>query len=118
MDELVAVCSEIVKGKEQTIASLPVNELQQLEYLGNTYHALYDLDDFIGRLATEPQYTNFKKVLDEVVIYKQTTPMATYAKGSIYINRYSGLSIYVPQAGLEQLNEWYKGMDWYKVTYQ
>lgn len=118
LDNLAAICREIVIGKQNAIASLPIQELQQLEYLGYTYHALYDFDDFINRLATEAQYTNYLSILNKVVLYKQTTPNATYAKGQLVINQFSGLSIYVPQNGLATLNDWYKGMAWYKVVYQ
>jgi len=118
LDNLAAICREIVIGKENAIAALPIQELQQLEYLGYTYHALYDFDDFISRLATEAQYTNYLSILNKVVLYKQTTPNATYAKGQLVINQFSGLSIYVPQNGLATLNDWYKGMAWYKIVYQ
>jgi len=118
LDNLAAICREIVIGKENTIATLPIQELQQLEYLGYTYHALYDFDDFISRLATEAQYTNYLSILNKVVLYKQTTPNATYAKGQLVINQFSGLSIYVPQNGLATLNDWYKGMEWYRAVYE
>ena len=118
LDNLAAICREIVIGKENTIATLPIQELQQLEYLGYTYHALYDFDDFISRLATETQYTNYLSILNKVVLYKQTTPNATYAKGQLVINQFSGLSIYVPQNGLATLNDWYKGMEWYRAVYE
>nr|WP_321522811.1 clostripain-related cysteine peptidase [uncultured Macellibacteroides sp.] len=118
LDNLAAICREIVIGKENAIVALPIQELQQLEYLGYTYHALYDFDDFISRLATEAQYTNYLSILNKVVLYKQTTPNATYAKGQLVINQFSGLSIYVPQNGLATLNDWYKGMAWYKIVYQ
>ena len=118
LDNLAAICREIVIGKENTIATLPIQELQQLEYLGYTYHALYDFDDFISRLATETQYTNYLSILNKVVLYKKTTPNATYAKGQLVINQFSGLSIYVPQDGLATLNDWYKGMEWYRAVYE
>lgn len=118
LDNLAAICREIVIGKENAIAALPIQELQQLEYLGYTYHALYDFDDFISRLATETQYTNYLSILNKVVLYKQTTPNATYFKGQLVINQFSGLSIYVPQNGLATLNDWYKGMEWYRAVYE
>lgn len=118
LDELAAISRQIVFGKETAIAALPIQELQQLEYLGDTFHALYDLDDFISRLATNTQYTNFLTVLNKVVLYKKTTPNATYTKGQLAINKFSGLSIYVPQDGLASLNDWYKGLAWYKAVYE
>ena len=57
------------------------------------------------------------------VIYKATTPKAVYAYPYPYgsylpVNKYSGLSIYVPQEALPKLNEWYKDLEWYKDVYQ
>lgn len=122
MEKLAETVKEIVKGKEEAIYNLPVSELQQLEYLTRSLHALYDFDDFISRLATPEQYTAFRQCLDEVILYKQTTPFATYAYGGysgtqLAIDRFSGLSIYVPQKALGSLTAWYKGTDWYKAVY-
>lgn len=119
MEKLAQTVKAIVKGKEEAIYNLPISELQQLEHLTASKHALYDLDDFISRLATPKQYTTFRQCLDEVILYKQATPFATYAKGptQLAINHFSGLSIYVPQTALSSLTAWYKGTDWYKAVY-
>ena len=122
MQKLADTVKKIVKGKEEAIYSLPVSELQQLEYLTSSLHALYDFDDYISRLATPEQYTEFRRCLDEVVVYKETTPYATYAYGGfsgtqLAIDRFSGLSIYVPQKALSSLNNWYQNTDWYKAVY-
>lgn len=122
LSKLTAVVKEIVQGKEEEIYALPVSEMQQLEYLTGSLHALYDFDDYIGRLATPDQYTEFRKYLDEVVLYKQTTPYATFAYGGfsgtqLAMNHFSGLSIYVPQPALSTLNSWYKNTEWYQAVY-
>lgn len=119
MEKLAQTVKDIVKGKEEAIYNLPISELQQLEHLTNSQHALYDFDDFISRLATPEQYTVFRECLDEVILYKQTTPFATYMNRTtpLAINRFSGLSIYVPQKALGTLTAWYKGTDWYKAVY-
>lgn len=122
MEKLAGIVKEIVKGKEETIYNLPINDMQHLEHLTGTYHALYDLDDYIARLATPEQYAKFSQCLDEVVLYKQHTPSATYVYGGltgtqVAIRHFSGHSIYVPQKALSSLNEWYKNTDWYKAVY-
>lgn len=113
---------EIVQGKEEAIYALPVREMQQMEYLTGSLHALYDFDDYIGRLATPEQYTELRKCLDEVVLYKKTTPKATFAYGGfsgtqVAMSHFSGLSIYVPQQALSALNNWYKNTEWYQAVY-
>lgn len=121
LNKLTAITGEILRGKEAEIFALPINEMQQLEYLTARYHALYDLDDFIGRLATSEQYDTFRKCLDEAVVYKLTTPQATYAYNNgaqIAMDHFSGLSVYVPQETLPTLNEWYKNLSWYRAVYK
>ena len=89
-----------------------------MEHLTSQYHALYDLDDYISRLATAGQYEAFRQALDKAVIYKANTPRSYYANGGyIAIDRFSGLSIYVPQAELPKLNEWYEDLEWYRYVY-
>lgn len=121
LEKLAAIVGDIVKGKEEAIYALPVGEMQQLEYLTTRYHALYDFDDFIARLATPEQYSEFQNCLEETVLYKLATPKSTYAYNNgaqIEMNHFSGLSIYVPQEALPALNEWYKNTSWYQTVFE
>lgn len=124
LDELAATCRTLFHDKtESDLFAVPVSELQIMEYLTPNYHALYDFDDYVSRLATEEQYNAFKRSMEKAVIYKATTPKAVYAYPYPYgsylpVNKYSGLSIYVPQEALPKLNEWYKDLEWYKDVYQ
>lgn len=121
MQKLAATVREIVKGKEETIFSLPIQEMQQLEYITTYYHALYDFDDFIARLATPEQYEAFRQCLEQTVLYQLATPRSTYAYNDgtqIEMKHFSGLSIYVPQQALPSLNEWYKNTAWYQAVFQ
>ncbi|WP_165155848.1 clostripain-related cysteine peptidase [Parabacteroides sp. ZJ-118] len=123
LDELVAACRTLFQGKtERDLFAVPAGELQIMEYLTPDYHALYDLDDYVSRLAAGEPYDAFKRSLEKAVIYKAATPKAIYAypyPGGSYlpIHTYSGLSIYVPQEALPELNEWYKDLEWYKDVY-
>lgn len=121
LEKLAGIVGEIVKGKEELIYTLPVEEMQQLEYITTHYHALYDFDDFIARLATPEQYTKFRNCIEETILYKLATPQSTYAYNNgtqIEMNHFSGLSIYVPQKALPALNEWYKNTSWYQAVYK
>lgn len=121
LDKLAGIVNEILRSKETEIPLLPIDEMQRMEYLTTRYHALYDFDDFIGRLATAEQYDAFRQCLDETVVYKLATDKATYAYNNgtqIDMFHFSGLSVYVPQEALPALNEWYKNFSWYQAVYK
>ena len=120
--DLATACRAIFQGKsEEELFAVPVQELQIMEYLTGNIHALYDCADYVRQLATDAQYEEFQSCLDRAVIYKATTPKSAYAYANgtyLPINRFSGLSIYVPQAELAELNSWYQQLEWYQAVYQ
>lgn len=120
--DLATACRAIFQGKsEEELFAVPVEELQIMEYLTGNVHALYDCADYVRRLATDAQYAEFQSCLERAVIYKATTPKSAYAYAYgtyLPMNRFSGLSIYVPQAELEELNSWYQQLEWYQAVYQ
>ena len=119
MDSLATACQAIFKDKtEEDLFAINPNELQLMESIKRGNHALYDFDDYISHLATPEQYETFKRCLDQAIVYKACTPRVFFEKrGYITINKFSGLSIYVPQKELGKLNEWYKCLDWYKDVF-
>lgn len=121
LDKLAAASQAIFKGKtDAELFAVPAKELQLMEYLTFNYHALYDMDDYVKQLATADQYSALQQAMDKAIIYKAATPMSYYsAPGkAVDIDKFSGLSIYVPQEALPKLNEWYKDLAWYKAVYQ
>lgn len=120
--DLATACRAIFLGKsEEELFAVPEQELQIMEYLTGNVHALYDCADYVRQLATDSQYAEFQSCLDRAVIYKATTPKSAYAYAYgtyLPINRFSGLSIYVPQAELAELNSWYQQLEWYQAVYQ
>ena len=120
--DLATACRAIFLGKgEEALFAVPVQELQIMEYLTGNVHALYDCADCVRQLATDAQYAEFQSCLERAVIYKATTPKSAYAYAFgtyLPINRFSGLSIYVPQAELAELNNWYQQLEWYQAVYQ
>ena len=118
--DLATACRAIFQGKsEEELFAVPVEELQIMEYLTGNVHALYDCADYVRQLATDAQYAAFQSCLDRAVVYKATTPKSAYAYGTyLPINRFSGLSIYVPQAELAGLNSWYQQLAWYQAVYR
>lgn len=110
LDDLAGIVREILYEQKDAISQLPTAEIQALDYLSSRYHLLYDFDDFIAHLATPEQYEAFTCSLEKVVLYKASTPEATFGisgNPQITIDHFSGLSVYLPQSGFTTLNDWY-----------
>lgn len=127
LDELAQIVNDILKDKtEDDIYDLPLSNMQILEYLTkNSPHMLYDFDDFIKYLANDEQYERFTTSMEKVVVSKYATPYSYYGELGKYnpsngprkIERFSGLSVFVPQPSLTKLSDWYKQLAWYKAVY-
>lgn len=121
LDELAQIVNDILKDKtEDDIYALPLSNMQILEYLTyNSPHMLYDFDDFIKYLANDEQYERFTASMEKAVVSKYATPYSYYDAlgGARKIERFSGLSVFVPQPSLTKLLDWYKQLAWYKAVY-
>ncbi|GHT33316.1 peptidase C11 [Bacteroidia bacterium] len=121
LDQLAAISREILAGKKEAIDALSTGTIQIYEHLGFSNHSLFDLGDFVKQLATADQYNRFISSLDNVVIYKQTTDIAYYnTRETVMVDkeRYSGLSVYIPQPQLAPLNDWYMNLEWCKTVFK
>lgn len=119
LEALANACQAIFKEKTKAdLFTVSTKNLQIMENLKNNQHALYDFDDYVNCLATPEQYKTFKDCLNQTVIYKACTPTIYFERrGYIAINKFCGLSIYVPQKELNELNEWYKCLEWYQKIF-
>jgi hypothetical protein len=121
MTALAAATRDILHGKEGEILDFPVKQVQLLEYLPYTNHALFDFADFIRVFTNESDaYKRLQSRLGDVVVYKATTDWAYYNTGWLKVDstRFCGITIYIQQPQLEDLNQWYKQLDWYKAIFQ
>lgn len=123
LEKLASIMQEILTDKnENDLFALPLSNMQVLERLtSKAPYMLYDLDDFVKSLATDDQYSRFRNCMEKVIICKYNTPTAFFAQPyrSFPIERFSGLSIYVPQAQFTKLTDWYKqNVEWYKAVYK
>lgn len=120
LEGLAASIRAILSTKtEAELYALSLDEMQVLERLLYNPHFLYDLDDFIKQLATADQYNRFKEALEKAIVCKYFTKEGYFAVGGVApIDRFSGLSVYVPQQKLPKINEWYKRLKWYQAVYR
>lgn len=110
MEALAAACKPIFHNHQEQILTLDRSVVQP--YFRNNRHWFYDLDDFVGRVASESEFQAFSSALNNVVIYKDTTPYFL----EIDIVHYSGLSIYIPRPEYTVLNNYYKTLAWNQAT--
>lgn len=71
----------------------------------------FDLADFVNVFFPETDKSRFIDQLNKTVIYKAHTPMFL---SKYEINTYCGLSCYIPHPLREDLNNYYKTLQWYK----
>jgi hypothetical protein len=110
LDQLATLCKKIhANGTSVTdVSSIQV-------YKKNIPYLFYDFVQYTEMLATEGQKIALRNLMDEVVIYKATTPYI-FSTLAIKEENYSGLSTYI--LGTTQssgVNErYYKTLSWYK----
>jgi hypothetical protein len=82
------------------------------------FHLFFDFEDYYSRLLdSEVQQTEFQRLTDECVIWKQTTSSFLIYSNGFYINHYSGLTVYIQQNNFPSLNTRYEETAWQKAIF-
>ena len=111
LNALAESCLDIFLTNRRAIAGLDMDSLQG--YFRNDRHWFYDLDDFVGRIATKDQYDVFSTALEDAVVYRRATDEFVLDGFVQYpIEKFSGLSTYVPNPENDVLDRYYKGLAW------
>lgn len=106
LQNLAAVAKEIFTANRSKIALLNMSTIQGYFREGRAW--FYDIKDFIDHIGSADQIAKFDKALSEVVLYKAATPYFIELK----IDRYSGISTYIPNPSNTQLDDFYKKFKW------
>ena len=107
VDNLAAVCKNLIMKYSDTLANAPTSEIQG--YFRSNRHYFYDLRDIFAKCgATESELSALDKAINGCIIYKNATPRMI----SFPIDTYSGFSMYLPCAGTELLDFYYKKEAW------
>ena len=107
MDRLSEVCRELTDRYRESLAAVKPANVQRYfrPVVTPNCVVMYDLEDiFVKAGISSGDRSNLKQALDEAILYKATTPKFL----SITINTYSGLSMYLPAAGNQTLDAYYK----------
>lgn len=107
MDDLAEVCARLFEKYRDEIASLDYKKVQCFgRYMaGWDRHWFFDLRDILVKAgASDEDLADLDEVLDDAVLYEAHTPSFL----SLKIDTDCGLSMYLPVAGSEYLDEFYK----------
>jgi len=108
LEVLANVCNTIFENNRAKIRSVNRNNIQRYYRTGRPERYFWDLDHFIETIASSNEYTGFKAALAEAIPVKFTTISFL----DLPINRFSGVSTYIPAAIAESIEPMYKGLDW------
>ena len=112
LDNLAAVCRRLTDEYSDAIASAPANDIQGYFRLGR--HYFYDLSDIFKECgATQEDLSGLDEAIDSCVVYRNATPSFL---GTFDIGTYSGFSMYLPCAGTELLDSYYRKEVWNKAV--
>lgn len=118
MESLAALTREIAPDLELNQAII-----NQVQYYDGTFkrddkgypHVFFDFRDFVSKTDVTPeQLQKLDDLLSRVVPFKLHTK--EFLNIIIEENKYSGLSVYIPQENLPKLNDAYKKTEWWKAV--
>ncbi|QQS51091.1 MAG: hypothetical protein IPM71_16270 [Bacteroidota bacterium] len=100
----------LIMNDTNNLKQVNISEIQQ--YTVNKANFLFDVEDFMCNSTTNSKtLEDFKRTLNEVVIFKASTQTIL---DELEIKSFSGLSIYVPDSSNYKYYDYYKTLDWYK----
>ena len=83
---------------------------------GGLPKVFFDFGDYIRNMVTESEYASFKQQLDKTVIYKAATEQLFGE--DVPVDKFSGLSSYIPFPQWSVMNAYYSTLDWSKAIYE
>ena len=112
MDELADKCKSIFGNHPNQVLEVKSSEVQSYNFSFD-YH--YDFRDIIAKMgASQEELADLDETMEKLVIYKKSTPR--FINVTIDAERYSGMSMYLPRKGWNELNDYYMDTDWNKAT--
>ena len=108
----LAYQTSVIMRDTFNIRKVHSSDIQQ--FTVNQGSLLFDFGDFIGSITPNTAlYSEFKYILEQVVVYKSSTPKIL---NEFYIDNFSGLSVFVPDTSNNEFYDFYKTLDWYTAS--
>ena len=124
MDNLAGVTAEMMAKHIKENREESLDSIQCYYTRGNGFlPEFYDMNGYMVRMIKdEADYARWKSALDLAVPYRRTTErwysMYTRKREEVDVERYSGISCYVPKnnSSHETFNEKFRTTSWYEVS--
>ena len=108
LENLGAVCRQIISRYSDLIASAPASEIQGFFRMNR--HYFYDLEDIFAKSGVpEADMQVLRNAINACIMYKAATPSFLE---DFEIKTYSGMSMYLPCAGTPLLDSYYMSEPW------
>lgn len=112
MEPLAVKCAELFEKYRAEITILEPAKVQR--YYRGSYHWFYDMVDIVEEAgADKEEIMALKEAVDACVRYRNATPSFM---DSFAIKDYSGLSMYLPCNGSDELDKYYRTLKWNIAT--
>lgn len=112
MEPLAAVCADLFDKYRDNIALLNPNDVQR--YYRSKYHWFYDMIDIVAEAgASADDIYALQQATDDCIVYKNAT---SKFMNEFLIKDYSGLSMYLPCNGSNELDKYYRTLKWNIAT--
>jgi hypothetical protein len=108
LDELLRVTDQLISNSFFDKESFNRSLVQRLDNYNEQY--FFDFFDFLNKAFPIADKSKLVDQLSKTVLYKAHTKMLL---GVHEISTYCGLSCYIPYYDREDLNNYYKKLDWY-----
>lgn len=77
----------------------------------------FDLQDYLIKISPIGSHQELQSILDKLIIYKKCTPTFLPNYGGFKITKFCGISTYVMQYNLSDLNSLYRYTNWYNIIH-
>jgi hypothetical protein len=100
--------------KQHANDTFPANDLNAVQHFDRyqTHRLFFDFEDYYRRLSLSESHDELAALLKKAVLYKAATPHFLLGYSGFAIDKFSGLTSYIPQEDFEYLNIAYKKLKW------
>jgi len=95
---------------------LPVGNLQNYDGVLKAPFYFFDFAQYYQSLSDENTYNALQECISQCVVYKRNTPFYATEEGTFPITAFSGMTTFIMQRELNDLNEEYTKLQWYEST--
>jgi hypothetical protein len=108
--------SDWLRENIETDKNVDIRDIQHFDRY--SYHLFFDFEDYFSRVLKDGgKRDELKRLVDNCVIYKVSTPDFLPSSLGFKVEKHSGLTTYIRQDDYPYLNVRYEELEWFKKIY-